>query len=169
MAEGMRIEQAVYQSGCLVLQTSSPVARRFTYNFKPGEYELVKARNKRSLDANAYAWVLIDKIAAAVRLPKVEVYRNAIKGIGGVSEIVCVRNDAVEQFRRRWEEHGIGYQTETMPSKIAGCTNVVVYWGSSSYTRQQMSVFIDRLVEDARSLGIETMPPDRLEGLLNGW
>lgn len=169
MAEGMMIEQAVYQSGCLVLQTSSPVARRFAYNFKPGEYELVKARNKRSLDANAYAWVLIDKIAAAVGLPKIEVYRNTIKDIGGVSEIVCMRNEAVGSFRTNWSQHGIGYQSEVMPSKIPGCTNVIIYWGSSCYTRQQMSALIDRLVEDARSLGIETMPPDRLEGLLNGW
>ena len=165
----MRIEQATYQNGCLLLQTSSPAARRFAYNFKSGDYELVKSKNKRSLDANAYAWVLIDKISEVVRLPKIEVYRNAIKGIGGVSEIVCVRNEAVETFCKNWEMHGIGYQTETMPSKIHGCTNVVVYWGSSSYTRHQMSVLIDRLIEDARSLGIETMPPGRLGALINEW
>lgn len=165
----MRIESASYENGCLILRTKDPLARRFAYGFKAGDYELSKVKNKRSLDANAYAWVLIDKISEAVRLPKIEVYRNAIKGIGGVSEIVCVRNDAVETFCKNWEMHGIGYQTETMPSKIHGCTNVVVYWGSSSYTRQQMSVLIDKLVEDARSLGIETMPPEKLEGLLNGW
>lgn len=165
----MRIEQAVYQSGCLVLKTDDPAARRFAYSFKAGEYELRQRKKRRSLDANAYAWVLIDKIAEAVRLPKEEVYRNAIKSIGGVSEIVCVRNEAVEAFRKNWEINGIGYQTETIPSKLYGCTNVIVYWGSSTYNTAQMSALIDRLVEDARSLGIETMPPDKLEGLLNGW
>ena len=35
---------------------------------EPGEYEIVKAKKKRSLDANAYAWVLIDKIAAVLRM-----------------------------------------------------------------------------------------------------
>ena len=169
MAEGILIESAAYQDGCLILKTSSPAARRFAYGFQSGTYELRKAKFKRSHDANSYAWVLIDKIAEAVRLPKVEVYRNTIRNIGGVSEIVCVRNEAVEQFCNNWESHGIGYQTETMPSKLAGCTNVIVYWGSSSYSRRQMSVLIDKLVEDARSLGIETMPPDRLEGLLNAW
>ena len=66
----MRVEAASYADGGLVLRTSDPDARRFAYSFKPGEYELVKAKKRRSLDANAYAWTLIDKIAAAVRLPK---------------------------------------------------------------------------------------------------
>ena len=52
--------------------------------------EIKTYRKKRSKDANAYAWVLIDRIAATLSLSKEEVYRNAIKSIGGVSEVVCV-------------------------------------------------------------------------------
>ena len=58
--------------------------------------EIKKWRKKRSLDANAYAWVLIDKIAQATGVPKTEVYRKVIREIGGVSEIVCVRTEAVD-------------------------------------------------------------------------
>ena len=165
----MKIEAAAYENGNLVLRTADAAARRFVFGFKAGEYELVKTKKRRSLDANAYAWVLVDKIAAAIRLPKEEVYQNAIKSIGGVSDTVCVKDAAVDKLRQNWSKNGIGWLTETMPSKIAGCTNVVLYYGSSAYDTRQMSSLIDRLIEDARSLDIETMPPDRLEALLSAW
>ena len=165
----MNITECRYEGGCLILRTADPEARRFAYSFQPGEYQIAKAKKQRSLDANAYAWVLIDKISEAVRMPKLEVYRNTIKGIGGASDIVCVRNDAVEKLCQNWQRNGIGWQTETMPSKLDGCTNVILHYGSSSYDTKQMSVLIDRLVEDARSLGIETLPPERLAVMMNEW
>ena len=69
----MRIDAARYEGGELILTTSDADARRLVYEFKPGEYELRRARKRRSLDANAYAWVLIDKLAAATGLTKTEV------------------------------------------------------------------------------------------------
>lgn len=129
--------------------------------------EIKRFRKRRSLDANAYAWVLIDKIATAMSVDKAEVYRQAIRSIGGVSEILCIQNTALEKFRAAWEQNGIGWQTDTMPSKLEGCTNVIVYYGSSTYDTQQMALLIDYLIQDAKSLGIETMSPaelDRLEG-----
>lgn len=156
----------------LCLKVNEPtLASRFALDKKPRLYscDIKEHRAKRSLDANAYAWVLIDKIAAAVRIPKEDVYRSAIRSIGGVSDIVCVKDKAVERLCQEWNGKGIGWQTETMPSKIQGCTNVVLYYGSSVYDVSQMSIFIDQLVQDAKALGIETMPPDKLEGLLREW
>lgn len=149
------------------------VTRDFRENYdklKDGDVnvEIKKWREPRSKDANAYAWVLIDKIAAAISVDKEQVYRDAIRGIGGVSEIVCVRDVALDKLRESWAAHGIGWQTDVMPSKIEGCTNVVLYFGSSTYDTKQMSLLIDHLVQDAKNLGIETMPPDKLERLLEG-
>ena len=109
--------------------------------------EIKKFRRKRSLDANAYAWVLIDKLAAALNMEKVEVYRELIRNIGGVSETVCVRNEAVERLCEGWKHNGLGWFAETFPSKINGCTNVVLYYGSSTYDTKQMSALIDVAVE----------------------
>ena len=118
------------------------------------------------MDANAYCWVLIDKIAQKLGLTKEEVYRNAIREIGGVSELICTQKAAVETLCKSWESRGLGWQTETMPSKLKGCVNVVLYYGSSVYDSRQMSALIDHLVQDAEALGIETMPPDRLARLM---
>lgn len=136
------------------------------YHDKDIDVEIKRHREKRSLDANAYCWVLIDKVAEKMHLDKVEVYREAIKGIGGVSQIVCVQDVAVEALRRGWEMHGIGWQTDTMPSKIKNCTNVILYYGSSTYDTHQMSQLIDHIVQDAKALGIETLTPRELEAML---
>lgn len=126
-------------------------------------------RRRRSLDANAYAWVLIGKIAAAVGMSRESIYCEAIRQIGGVSEIVCVKDEAVDKLRRSWAKNGIGWHTETLPSKLAGCTNVILYFGSSVYDTAQMSALIDRLMSDAKELGLETATPEQIENYKNLW
>ena len=130
------------------------------------DIEIKKHRQRRSLDANSYAWVLIGKIAEVMHVDRAEVYREAIRAIGGTSTIVCVPDKAVETLLEGWKSKGMGWQTETMPSKIKGCTNVVLYYGSSTYDTRQMSLLIDHLVQDAKALGIETMTPRELEAML---
>ena len=142
-------------------------------NFEEGkEYnlEVKKARGrKRSLDANAYCWVLMDKLAEHYSVPVTEVYRNFVKEIGGNSDIICMMERAVDNFRQSWEQNGIGWQADVMPSKIEGCVNVKVYYGSSTYDTAQMSRLIDLVVQECKDAGIETLPPDKLAALLDGW
>ena len=125
------------------------------------------ARAKRSLDANAYAWVLIDKIAKTLSIDKAEVYKAAIKDIGGVSEIICVKEQASERLCSAWNAKGIGWQSETVSSKIDGCTNVILYYGSSVYDTKQMSLLIEHLIYEAKSLGIEVLSPDEIAKMMN--
>lgn len=126
------------------------------------DIEIKPHREKRSRDANAYCWMLIDKIAAAMNEDKVTIYREAIRNIGGVSEPICVRDRAVDAIRESWEQRGIGWITDTMPSKLEGCTTVILYYGSSTYDKEQMSRLIDHLTRDAQELGIAI---DKYEGV----
>lgn len=136
---------------------------------KPVDVTVKPFRKKRSLDANAYAWVLIDKIAQRMRLTKAEVYRDHIRTIGGVSETVCVQDRAVERLRTAWSKNGLGWQSEPFPSKLDGCTNVTLYYGSSTYDTAQMSALIDSLVQTCKTLDIETMSPEYLENLIRSY
>lgn len=131
--------------------------------------EVKQYRKKRSLDANAYCWVLIDKLAEKLNVSKTEVYRREIKEIGGNSEIVCAPTKAVNKLCEGWKHNGIGWQTETFKSKIDGCTNVILYYGSSSYNTNQMSMLIDNIVQDCKALDIETLTPKELQALKDGW
>lgn len=131
--------------------------------------EIKPFRPKRSLDANAYCWQLIGELAKKLNLSKEEIYRNAIKEIGGNSEIVCVKNEAVKRLRDRWKKYGLGWISEEFPSKIDNCTNVILYYGSSSYDTQQMSRLIDNIVQDCKALGIQTETPERIAKLKSFW
>ena len=133
------------------------------------EVTIKKYRPKRSLDANAYAWVLIDRIAERMKLTKKEVYQDHIQTIGGVSETVCVRDQAVDKLISAWESHGLGWCSYTFPSKLDGCTNVTLYYGSSTYDTKQMSALIESLIQSCKILGIETMPEEKLNSLLGGY
>lgn len=128
-----------------------------------------KYKKKRSLDANAYCWVLIGKLAEKLNVTTTEVYRQAIKEIGGNSDTVCVQDKAVQSLCDGWARNGIGWQTDTFPSKIEGCTNVVLYYGSSTYDAAQMARLINIIVEECRQLGIETKSAEELDSLLGQW
>ena len=131
--------------------------------------KLGKFKAKRSLDANAYCWTLISKIAEKTTLTKEEVYRNAIREIGGNYDVVCVQDKALDSLCSAWARNGIGWQTDTMPSKLEGCTNVMLYYGSSTYDVEQMSRLIDNILQDCKVLGIETKSSAEIDSLLNSW
>lgn len=165
----MWIENAHIQGGELVLTCSMQEARQFAYRFNPGEYKIRPEKKKRSLDANAYAWLIINRIAEALRTSPEEVYREALRNIPNALEIVCIQNKAVDSMTRLWTNGHIGRRVQTEPSKIKGCTNMYLYCGSSDYDRRQMSQLIDNLVQDAKALDIETRPAEEIQSLLEGW
>ena len=128
-----------------------------------------KFREKRSLDANSYAWLLIGKLAAKLSVPKEEIYQNAIKQVGDNFEVYCGKTKAIERLCREWEEKGLGWVTETTPSKLNGCTNAFLYFGSSTYNTAQMSRLISIIIEDCKEQGIDTRTPNQVAEMLSLW
>lgn len=165
----MKIENARIMGNDLILTASIPDARRFVYGFKPGEYEISPAKKKRSLNANSFAWKLINDIALAVRESPEDVYREALKNIPNICEVLCVQDKAVDSMERLWTRNHIGRRVEREESKIKGCTNLYIYYGSSDFDTRQMSMLIDNLVQDAQALGIETRPEEEIKSLLEAW
>ena len=56
--------------------------RRWAYNFKAGDYEIVRRRKKRSNDANALCWKICTEIANVLRTDKDSVYVEMLKRYG---------------------------------------------------------------------------------------
>lgn len=131
--------------------------------------DIKKFSRRRSLDANGYCWSIIDRIAEKTGIKKSEVYRNAIRDIGGVSTIICVKDEAVASLCNGWATHGIGWQYETFQSKLPGCTNVTLYYGSSVYSTKQMAALIDSLIQDASAVGLDVITEKEKERLLGSW
>lgn len=128
------------------------------YNFKIEEY-----KEKRSLNANAYAWVLITKISNVLRASKEEIYFLMLKRYG-VSEIVSIlSNIDVTGYFKYYEEFG----RSVLNNKEF--THYKIFKGSSEYNTKEMSILIDGIVSEAKALEIETMTPDQLAILKSSW
>ena len=131
--------------------------------------EINEKKKKRSLDANSYYWVLVHKIADAANVSVRTVYREHIRDIGGNNDLVCVQNKAVDAFCKGWESKGLGWIAEEMPSKLDGCTNIMVYYGSSTYDSRQMSKLIDCAIVDCQEYGIEYLTPAEISRMIAAW
>lgn len=133
------------------------------------EIEIKKAVKHRSMEANRYAWVLIDQIAAKTKLKASEVYRNAIRDIGGVSSTGYMKTEAVPVFREIWEHGHMGNQVEVIDEDGTGWATIRIYHGSSTYNTVQMSLLLESLIQDAEALGIPTITPKEEERMLGKW
>lgn len=154
-----------------LLMESRQEARRFALTAKPGKTymaELKLYREKRSLDANAMYWQFCGKLARALGIKAEEVYRRHIAGMD-VYDVLCIQTDALDAFRRRWCSGHLGRRVETRESKIPGCTTVLAYYGSSDFTRGEMSQLIDACMEDCRAVGIDTLSDHEKSLLMEDW
>ena len=135
---------------------------------KTKKYEVKEYKEKRSLDANAFTWCLLEKLQDKLHIPKEEIYRDLIKNIGSY-EVVPIRDEAVDRFRQAWSKNGLGWITETTKSKLKGYTNVLAYYGTSIYNKSEMSRFIDLLVQECEQLDIEVKSQAEINSLLESW
>lgn len=131
--------------------------------------EIKEKKKKRSLDSNAYFWTLCGKLAEKTKIERKEIYRSYIREIGGNSDLLCIQDAAVEHFCKLWEVGHIGRFTDLLPSKLDGCTNVLVYYGSSDYDQPTMCRLIDMVVQDCKEQGIETLTPAEIAAMNAAW
>ena len=133
--------------------------------------EIKKWRKKRSLDANAYCWVLCDSISKELSkngiTTKEEVYKDAILQIGTFEPFI-VQEKTYENFKRIWEKQGLGFLVQEVSRKDK-CVKVNAYYGSSTYDSKEMSLLIEILVQLAKSLNVETKSKAEIDSLLNSW
>ena len=128
--------------------------------------KISKYREKRSLDANAYCWVLCSKIAEALGTSKDEVYEEMIQKYGylyqderGYLPITVAAEVDMRNIPGHWKFYsGNGEFSAYLMIK-----------GSSEYDRAEMAQFTERIIEEAKELDIETLPPAKLQDMLERW
>lgn len=140
--------------------------KNHTENDKLLDVTIKKYREKRSLNANAYLWVLCQKIAEKLRTTKEEIYLKIVREVGQF-EIVPIKAERAEYWIECWKSKGLGWHSEKLgSSKLDGYINTINYYGTSTYNTEEMSIVINYVVEEAKELGIETMTPDEINLLL---
>lgn len=124
------------------------------------DIKIEKHRNKRSLDANAYSWVLQTEIANALRLSKEEVHFDMLKSYGQRDFMSMLSSVDINNYYTYYEEKG------TFTQNGNEFKSYMVYKGTHNYNSREMSIFIDGVVQEARNLGIETLEDREINSLI---
>lgn len=127
------------------------------------KFVISEYHEKRSLNANSYAWALISKIADTLHKSKEEIYIQMLKDYGQSEFVSVLSNIDVSGYFKYYEEYGIGH-VEGREFK-----HYKIFKGSSEYDSKEMAILIDGIVQEAKQLDIETIPPEELERLKKGW
>jgi len=128
--------------------------------------EAKKYRQKRSLDANAYAWVLMQKIAEVIHSDRWSVYIEMLKKYSREFTFVICKENAIDRLKEL-------YRTcvDLGEVNVNGTEGhqMQVFFGSSTFDSKAMSVFIDGIVSECKELGIEVIPPDEIARMKSMW
>lgn len=132
----------------------------------------VKAyRQKRSLNANAYFHVLVDKIAEKMKATHTEIHNWLIANYGQTDDEVGI---IILEDRIDWHRVD-AMHLRPIPGQKQTLANGKMYQaykvmrGSHTYDTAEMARLIDGTVSEAKELGIETMTPDELERMKAQW
>ena len=126
------------------------------------ELTVEKYSESRTRKANAYLWALITKIGNVLRESKEDIYLDMLKsyGQGGA---VSVEERFADDFERTYK-----YREYLGKSDLKGKTfKHYRFWvGSSEYNREEFSVLLDGVVQEAKNLGIEVRPQEEIASML---
>lgn len=120
-------------------------------------------KEKRSKNANNYAWKLITEIGNKLRVSKEDVYLMMLKRYGQSEMVSVVASVPFGKFVKYFEEVG--------ESQLNGklFKHYRVYQGSSEFDTKEMSVFIDGIVSEAKDLNIPTETPEQIARMKDLW
>ena len=131
-------------------------------------FSVKKRATPRSLNANNYAWSLIEKLAVALKSDKDTVYElmlrrygtgdSYIDELGNEVKIIFSLQDGIPPNRvaRHYAEIGEGY--------INGkkFIHYRAIKGTSEYDTKEMAAFLDGIISECREVGIETDTPEQI-------
>ena len=128
-------------------------------------------RDKRSLNANAYYWVLLSKLAEDRKISKPRAHNTMLRDYGQV-EIVggsryYVRIPDTDEAENDVMEREM-FHLKPTSQVIEGTDGInyrtyVMLKGSSRYDSAEMAHLLDGLISECKQLGIETATPEELE------
>lgn len=127
------------------------------------QYEIKEYRQKRSLSANAYCWVLCTKIAEVLNSTKDEVYLEELKRYGQVLIVPVGKDKQPDGYFKYYE-----FESRRKLNGVV-VDFYKVFKGSSEYDTKEMSVLINGIVQDAKELDIETLEDIRINQLIEEW
>ena len=126
--------------------------------------EIEVKKKKRSNKANRYFWEMLQKLCFEMDLDVIQEYKKRIKELG-VFKQWEIDTKNIPTFEHLWCGNGIAWFIEKV-EEIGDKTIINAYYGSSSYNSKQFSRLLDNLIQDCRSVGIQTLEDIEIEELI---
>jgi hypothetical protein len=130
-------------------------------------------KERRSLDANAYYWVIIGKLAATLHTSTTELHNRMISDYGQPEIIDGSLVHFILLDTIPWDKLNQIHLKPTAKTKVLDDGKLYrVYWvmrGSSTYNTKEMSILIEGLVSECKQAEIETLPPEELRRMLRAY
>ena len=131
-------------------------------------------RDKRSLDANSYYWVLLSRLAEAVGISKPRAHNLMLRKYGQnlvidsqIAFLVIPDTEEAEETALEAESFHIRPTSQVKQGKDGKAYRTyTVLAGSSTYDTKEMSELINGLITECKEQGIETLPPDELARMM---
>ena len=141
------------------------------------DIEIKKHRERRSLNANSYYWVLITKVAKRLRISNNRAHNIMLRRYGALEVIddqlvylVLPDVDEAEEKALESETYHIRPTSQVKTGNDGKLYRTyIMLKGSSAYDTAEMSRLINGMVDECKEMGIETLPPDKLKALLEAW
>ena len=136
--------------------------------------KVTKHSEKRSLDANAYYWQLLTKLAAVLRISNSYAHNTMLRRYGVVEQIdgkpVFLVLPDTEEAEKKVDEAETYHIKPTSNVREGNDGQMyrtyMLLKGSHEYTTAEMSRLISGLVDECKQCGIETMTPAELARLM---
>lgn len=134
---------------CIAWLASQEPTKRF-------EVSEEASRKRRSLTQNAYYWVMLNKLAAKLRMPDSEVHRNMLRDYG-VCDVFSILDDVpIGGYFKYYDVIGHGYANGRR------FKHVKVYKGSSQMSSAEFARLIDGMREECVAQGIDVATPQEI-------
>ena len=137
------------------------------------DMDVKEHRKKRSLDANAMLWSLINQMSVVLRIPPDEIYQGYIPDVGDNFTWHPEKPETVKQFSDGWCRGHIGRMVDDVgPCRLPdlrGYRLLKCYYGSSEYDVPTFSRLLDLVIQDCKNIGIETISERERSLLLEEW
>lgn len=130
-----------------------------------------KPTKKRSLDANAYFHLLVNKIASKMNVSDDEMKRSLVKSYGTLArdengDLIGAMLPAGVDVERFYP-YARNYKTIYREGREYSC--YLFYERTRDLDTAQMSRLIEGTVQEAKNLGIEVRPQWEIDSLLQQW
>ena len=161
----MQAEIILSTKGNMTTQADIQALREVIDKGKELSVEIKQFRVKRSLDANAYMWLLLNEMAAVLKTTKDELYMQMLDRYGVYTHII-VKENVVERVKTEWK-----IVRDLGKAMVNGRIGIQLqcYFGSSTYDSKEMSKLIEGVVDEAKELGINTVTKRELELMSSAW